>query len=469
MSLHPHDRRYRMHAYRSLPITFTRRVLLGRDPYWRRYFWNRWGYVGPSLDASLTGRPVLWLDALSGGEVTQAVTFCRALRAALPDWTIILSTNNKYSFDFAVAHLAVDAVFDTPWDCPAPMRRALRRIRPAAWVCIQLVYCPLLIRELRRAGVPTFLVSGLMSKGIHLHPSTVRAVELNPYGDLDWIGARTDEDAAGFIARGANPGRVQVTGNMKFDLEFLRVSDADRRRLAESLHLVDGDPVLLAASVNPGEEALAGRAYLKARRTALNLRLIVVPRYQFDVDQMMTTLAALGLSPVRRTELDGVPADRGFVVVVDTFGELNRLYAIATAVFLGGTMYRRNVSGFGQNPIEALAHRKALFFGPFMNLWREITDELKAVWPAVEISSADDLAAGVVAVLSGDPSLAALGRAIDRLLTRHEGDVQRNVELVRHALLRTVAVTTGDRPQADIANSIDVVVDPGRVSSEVRG
>ena len=434
MTRRPHDRRYRLAAYRSLPITFTRRVLLGRDPYWRRYFWNRWGYVGPSLAGALRGRPVLWLDALSGGEVTQAVTFCRELRAALPDWTIVFSTNNKYSFDFASAHLAVDVVFDTPWDLPGPVRRALRRIRPVAFVCIQTVFCPVLVREAHRAGVATVIVSGAMSKDLPLHPIYWRTVELNPYAEVDWIGAWSDEDVDGFVAGGADPRRVQVTGNMKFDLEFLRLSDADRRQLTESLQLTANEPVLLAASVHPGEEEIVGRAHLQARQAAPDLRLVVVPRYQFDVAQMMATLGALGLSPVRSTELDRVTLARGAAIVVDTFGELSRLQAIATVVFLGGTMYRRNVVGLGQNPIEALAHRKPLFFGPFMNLWRPITDELKAAWPAVEISSADGLAAGVVAVLTGDPGAAALGRQVDRILARHEGDVRRNVELVRHAL-----------------------------------
>ena len=439
-----------MAAYRSLPVTFTRRVVLGRDPYWRRYFWNRWGYVGPSLQRVLDGRPVLWLDALSGGEVTQAVTFCRELRAALPDWTIVLSTNNKYSFDFATAHLSVDAVFDTPWDCLGPVRRALRRIRPVALVGIQNIFCPLLIREAHRAGVTTILVSGSMRKDLHLHPISRRTLELNAFADFDWIGVWGDEDVAGFAAQGADPERVQVTGNMKFDLDFLRVSDPDRRRLAASLRLADDEPVLLAATVHPGEEELVGRAYLLARQTVPRLRLVVVPRYQFHVDEMMTTLRGLGLSSVRRTALDGATADRAAVVVVDTFGELSRLYAIATVVFLGGTMYRRNVVGLGQSPVEALAHRKPLFFGPFMNLWQEITDELKAVWPAVEISSAADLAAGVRAVFAGDPGAAALGRQVDRLLARHEGDVRRNVDFVRHALPHagTIATSAGLMPSA---------------------
>jgi 3-deoxy-D-manno-octulosonic-acid transferase len=73
-----------------------RRVLAGRDPHWRRYFWSRWGYLPAEALARLRGGPVLWIDALSGGEVTQSVTFCRRLREALPDHRLLLSTNNRY-------------------------------------------------------------------------------------------------------------------------------------------------------------------------------------------------------------------------------------------------------------------------------------------------------------------------------------------------------------------------------------
>ena len=84
MTSGPEQRRYTLAAYRSLPITFVRRVLFGRDPYWRQYFWSRWGFVSDALRAAVRGRPVVLIDAISGGEVTQSVTFCRKLRAALP-------------------------------------------------------------------------------------------------------------------------------------------------------------------------------------------------------------------------------------------------------------------------------------------------------------------------------------------------------------------------------------------------
>jgi 3-deoxy-D-manno-octulosonic-acid transferase len=122
------------------------------------------------------------------------------------------------------------------------------------------------------------------------------------------------------------------------------------------------------------------------------------------------------------------------VIIVDTFGELNRLYAIASVVFLGGSTYVRNVLGLGQNPIEPLAHRRPLFFGPVMNLWREITDELKAVWGGVEITGAKELARGIVRVFE-DPVLARrMAEGAEKILAAHVDDVARNVRLVGRAL-----------------------------------
>lgn len=430
------QRRYARTAYRQLPVTFFRRVVFGRDPYWRRFFWNRWGFFPRDVMQALAGGPVLWIDALAGGEITQSVSFCRELRRRLPRHRLLLSTNNRYSYDFAVRHLDVHAVVDSPWDCAAPVRRALARVSPVALVAIENLTAPVLFTEAAARGVTTLVVSGLMSHGAERHPMVARTVEAKPFASLAGIGAKSDEDVAGYLAAGAGRDRVRATGNMKFDLEFLSVDASVRESLARELHLSPTEPVLLAASLHPGEERLVGEAFLQARRREPDLRLIVVPRYDFHADSMMATLASLGLESVRRTRLGAEPPAGTPVIVVDTFGELNRLYALATAVFLGGTTYVRNV-GFGQNPIEPLAHRKPLFFGPVMNLWRDITDELKNAWSGVEVTGADDLAKGVTAVLQDTVLVDRIVKTVDAILSHHGDDVRHNVDFVVAALQTT--------------------------------
>jgi 3-deoxy-D-manno-octulosonic-acid transferase len=426
--------RYTLKAYGYLPITCFRRVVFGNDPYWRQYFWSRWGYVPTEVLMARRARPVVWIDALSGGEVTQLVTFCRTLHDALPGWSIVLSTNTSYSYRFARANLAVDGVMDTPWDCRGPVRRALRTLAPQALVCVENLTCPLLVREAARQGVKTFLVSGLMSHDMHLHPMMRRTTELSPYHHLDWIGAKSTEDAQGFAARGARRERVVVTGNMKFDLDYLRVPEEVRRGFLATLQLGPDEPTFLAGSVHPGEEELVADAYLEARKAVPGLRLLLVPRYQAHAAGMIQRLNARGLPCLLKSSLGHGTLVNGHVIVVDTFGELARLYSIASVIFLGGSLYRRNVVGLGQNPIEPLSQRRPLLFGPFMNLWRGITNELKAVWPGVEVTTAKELADGTVAVLSDQTLRERLDQKVESILAQHRDDVANNVRLVAAAL-----------------------------------
>lgn len=431
-----HRWRYALNAYRALPITFVRRVLFGRDPYWRQYFWSRWGYPPKAMLQAIGRRQVLWIDALSGGEVTQTVTFCRMLREASPALAIVLSTNNRYSHEFAKANLAVDYVFDSPWDCPGPVRRVLRRINPTVLVCVESLTSPILVREAKRMGITTVFVSALMSKDIELHPMYHRIVEEEVFGELDWIGVKSQDDVRGFVRQGAEPERVVVTGNMKFDLEFLQVSSAQKEQLRAAVGLSKGEPVLLAASVHLGEEELVADAYLQIRQTVPALRLVLVPRYRFHVAEMTRQLDTRGLAWILKSSLRHEEEAVGRVVVVDTFGELAKLYAIATVVFLGGSTYCRNVLGLGQNIIEPLVHRRPIFFGPFMHLWPEITKELKSVWEGFEVKTARELASGAVVALTDSALTARLEGKIDEIMNAHRNDVGRNVELVRNVLPR---------------------------------
>lgn len=425
-------RRYAYHAYSRMPVTFVRRIVVGRDPYWQRYFWSRWGWVPADVRAAIAGRPVIWIDALSGGEATQLVTFCRLLREALPAHALLLVTNNKYSYDFAQRMLAVDAVLDSPWDCRAPARRALAAVAPAALVAVENLTAPVLFAEARRRGIPTLVVSGLMSKEIHRHPIMSRPMEWEPVAGVDWIGAKSEEDARGYIERGAPPARVSVTGNMKFDLEYLAVPPAARAELRADLGLGPEERIVLAASIHPGEDAFVGEAFLAARARLPGLRLVAVPRYQTDAAPMAATFERLGLSVVRRTSRTRPGADD--VLLVDTFGELGRLYSLSAATFIGGSTYRRNVIGFGQNIVEPLVQGAPIFFGKFMNGWREITDELIKEWPGLEVATAADLGVGLVATLTEPALEARLRERAAAMVEAHRTDVARNVAVVARAL-----------------------------------
>ena len=427
---HPDRRQWTLalHAYRSMPITFARRVVFGRDPYWRRYFWARWGFLDARTRAAARGGPVLWIEALSGGEVTQSTTFCRELRRALPGWRLVLSTNSRYSFEFAERHLDVDAVFDSPWDLPGPTRRALRALRPAALVMIQQVTCPVLVREARRRRIRTILVSGHMGDDVIGHPMFLRSLDNGILEEIDVIGARSDDCARSFLARGVSPTRLTVTGNMKFDLEFLRVPPAARDALRAEIGLSASGPVLVAGSVHPGEDAVVVEAFARARRIVPDLRLVIAPRYPAEASSVVEALRRHGLAYALRSDRRMPRPDEA--IVVDTFGELSRLYSIASLVYVGGTLVRRDGVGLGQNMVEPVAQGKAVVFGPNTNLWLQITEALRKEWPGVEVDSVETLARAIEDIHRDDRLRARLQRGALAVVDAHRNDVRANVDLV---------------------------------------
>jgi 3-deoxy-D-manno-octulosonic-acid transferase len=419
---------YALRAYRHAPTTFIRRVVVGRDPYWRRYFWNRWGRFSRDTVAALGGGPVIWIDALSGGETTQAVTFCHELRRRLPHFRLLFSTNNKYSYDFAQRNLPVHALVDSPWDCGYPARRALDLVKPALLVAIETLTAPVLFAEAHRRGIPTLLVSGIMSCNYHLHPSARRTMHLRPFATLSRIGAKSPEDASGFITFGARADAVSVTGNMKFDAAFLALPEERVRALRAALGITPSDRVLLAASIHPGEEAIVAEAAARVQAKVPELRVVAVPRYAAHAERMAHNMRAHGFTAALRSAGGRVAA--GQVLFVDTFGELSHLYAVADVVFMGGTTYPRNATAFGQNMIEPLAQHKPIFFGPHAALWRDVTTELLAEYPALQVTTGAELAAGVETVLRDDDVRQRLAARARHIMARHHDDVGRNVALV---------------------------------------
>ncbi len=428
------QRRYAVEAYLRMPITFVRRVIVGRKPYWRQYFWNRWGFFAPEVLRAAQSQPVLWLDALSGGEVTQMVSFCQQLRSALPGWVLLLSTNNRDSFRFATEHLAVDFVVDTPWDCVGPVRRALDAIRPKAVVSIQNVTSPVLVKEAERRGMSTVLVNGVLRDGFSHHPMFTRALALDVLRSLNWVGARSEADAERFRLQGVLSSRLHVTGNLKYDFAFLRSSLDHQQQIRDDLKLHVGAPVLLAASVLPDEAVVVARAFQLARRAQPRLRLILVPRHVGDTQPMIKALQSLGLGATKRTALPDQAHDPETAIVVDTFGELRRLYAIASVVFIGASILPRNAAGLGQNPIEPLVLGRPLVFGPHMNLWRDITEPLKEVWPGVEVASVEQFSAATIRLLEDSALVERLQARMDELIAPHQDDVLQNVAVVLASL-----------------------------------
>ncbi len=425
--------RYITKVYLYLPITFLRRVALGRDPYFRQFFFNRWGFLPRPLKDLARRRDTLWIEALSGGENTQIITFLKRLRGLYPHLNLVLSTNNRYSFNFSKKRPELDFVFDSPWDLRSVVRRTLRRLRPKALLFIENMSYPVLAREAQRRGVKTVLLSGFMSKRFDEHEIMARSIPRRFYRHLDHIGVKGPEDADGYRRLGADPKRIRTVGEMKYDLEYLRLSEEANLSLRRDLGIERRAPVLVAGGVRAGEDDIILEAYRRLKSHHPDFRLLLAPSHYSNTLQVNALFRSHGFPYRKRTE---AASQEDTVILVDTFGELGHLYGIGSFNFIGASIIPKGRLAYGHNIIEPLAHGQPIFFGPHMNHWRAITKVLLTIYPGLEVRTGEELAQGILGLVGRPNLMARLKEAAEALVEKHRSAVAQNLAFVQEILSR---------------------------------
>jgi 3-deoxy-D-manno-octulosonic-acid transferase len=394
---------------------------------WWPFLRERWGWLGP---LPRRAGPRVWLVCAPGGEVVQSAALVPALREALPDALLVLSTTNASFLAFARRIAGLDGCLFTPFDRPVPVRRALAAVRPDIVVTVESAFAPVLLREARRAGAITMLASGTMTADYHREPSYARPLRRRVFDDLDLVGVKDEPEIAAFQGFDVPRARMRVLGDLRYDARFYEVGAAERAALRARLGTVAGERLLVAGSVRDGEEAMIVEACRLIRDKGAALRVVIAPRFVTQAPLIERECEVRGLRAGRVSAGTGAGAD---VIILDSYGDLARVYALADLVFLGGTLVHVG-AGLGQNMIEPLAQGAPIFFGPHVRRWTAITAELIRIFPGLAVSGVDDLARGVLELEQAPDIRAALRARAEVLMARGRDATARHVDAIREAL-----------------------------------
>jgi len=422
--------RYTIRIFAITPITFLKKVVFGRDPYWKQYFWNKWGFFSKDLMHLVKKRKTIWIDVLGGGEVTQIVTFTKLVKSKFLQYNLILSTNNPYPFKFAKTIPSIDFVFDIPWDIPFVMRRVLKKINPSLLIVIDQVRFPVILKEAKKLGIKTALVSAALAKDYYLSDYMRRAMAFRFYRYFDRLGLINEEARSNYLKLGAHPDTLTVTGDMKFDLDYFEDSKKPKKSLRNEFKIKPNDFVFVAGSVHLREDRVVLEAYSKARDVFPDLKLILVPRYLKDLQQMEETIRALGLNHIRRSHIDSLSQSYDQIILVDTFGELSRLFSLASVMFIGNSIFPRDRFGLGQNIVEPLLHKRPIFFGIYMNKWRHITEALKTVWPKLQVENSSQIFDGLICLRNNPHLIKDIEKKCQEIIDLNKNAIINNFKIV---------------------------------------
>lgn len=389
-------------------------------------------------DQPCDGRPVLWIHAVSLGEVVAAVPLVRALRARYPAYRILVTTVTETGREAVEQRLAGVAEHRyAPLDFPWVVSKVINRFNPAAFLFVETELWPNLLRSLARRKVPAVLVNGRLSSRSFGRYRLIRPFTSQMLSAVSYCLMQSSRDVERIIALGAPPSRVQRSGNMKFDqppAEQMRAAET----LPRALILAEGEELIVAGSTHAGEEEALLSCYKALRQEFPSLVLLVAPRHIERAPQVEAAVKAAGLEAVRRSTLGLVGSDkRGCarqghprVIVLDTRGELAAVYRHAVLSFVGGTL----IPVGGHNLLEPAQWGKPVFFGPYTDHCAEVADLLIRGNGGKRVRNGDELAAEVAKGLRDRSALREMGEAAKKVVLDNRGAVERSLELIAKVL-----------------------------------
>ena len=425
---------------------FLMKLRQAEDPaaLWR----ERCGIFPASWAEKFRGKKIIWLHAVSVGEVIAIEKFLQEWLEASPEYDFVLTTVTPTGQRIA-RKLASDRIHVCyfPFDLTVVVKRFLELFKPACLLLVETEIWPNLLSEAARRGIPVGMINARLSERSLKRYRAFSWLFKPLWGRMDFVLAQTPEDAERFRKLGILAESVREMGNMKFDQSS--ASDPLRRspmtvpnghkNFEQSLGktgeadtgAVDvagfrqvwgcgpQDLVWIAGSTHPGEEEILREVFAALRLKFPGLKMILAPRHIERAGKLLKQWNRFSFKTVLSIQRkEGTVFD---VLVLNQMGILRNLYQIADLVFMGGSLIPHG----GQNPIEPARFEKAILHGPHVFNFQKIYRELDCDGGALEVSAQDELSSAAAEILADGNRRHEMGRKAFQIVNRLRGASKR--------------------------------------------
>jgi 3-deoxy-D-manno-octulosonic-acid transferase len=400
--------------------------LLRRGNY-RHKFGQRFGFYDREVQARLSTHRCTWIHAVSVGEVAIALKLSTKLRESEPGFFCVLTTTTTTGFHVANSEAGENVeVLYSPLDFWPIMRRAFAVIRPVRIVLVEAEVWPNLAAEAGRRRIPLALVNARLSKRSETRFQRFRFLIKPTFRCLDAVCVQEPQDIERWVALGVSRERIHHVGSIKYDPADVRLNPNLPLEILRSFGIDRDSPILFGGSTHAGEEEILGEIFQRLRTDFPAFTLIIAPRHVERVAEIRARLEKLALNVCLRSEAGRRRAGPPECLLLDTTGELQHWYAVATIVFVGKSLTARG----GQNPVEPILAGKPVLFGPHMENFSALAEALIANKAAVQVRDPNSLQQQIAWLLRDREAALRLVANAQSVLARHSGATARTAALV---------------------------------------
>lgn len=402
-----------------LPIYFLRGKL-------NSGFFRRLGVLPAELNLN---RPI-WIHAVSVGEALAIKGLLSQLREAYPDKKLVVSTVTSTGNKIAQG-LVREGDFLTylPLDFSFIIKHVLKKIDPCMFIIAETEIWPNLITGLDKLQIPVITVNGRISDSSYGGYRLIRLFIRPILKKIKQFCVQSDLDALRLENLGVDKQKIQVTGNVKFDINLTLFLERDVQRCRAKLWLDQFDKLLVCGSTHPGEEELIFTAYHKLLLIFPKLKLLIAPRNPERSEKISKLAVKSGFKPMFISSLSGAcpTCINRPVFILDTIGELFNYYSAADIVFVGGSMVKHG----GHNILEPASLRKPVIFGPHMFNFRQITELFLSHQAALMAGDSCELVEKVKELLNSNLLAKGMAERAYELIIENRGATQRSIQIIK--------------------------------------
>lgn len=398
-------------------------------------FRERLGLLSPIPDQA---GPVIWVHCVSVGETQAARPLVQGLRNRYPNHSIAVSTITVTGQKLAreIFTQEVEKVFYFPFDWRWIVRRTIKAIKPAAVVIMETELWPGFLRECEVQQIPVAIVNGRISERSFRRYRLIRGFMKRVLNSVSLALMQTEKDAARLGALGMSDDKIFVAGNIKFDAGNTSAGGQLAASLKERFQLSSDRPLVLAASTHAPEERMVLQAFSQLTEVTNRPRLMVAPRHPERFNEVAAMIKASGFKWTRRSETAKSDDEHADVILLDSIGELQSIYSLASIVFVGGSIAKTG----GHNIVEPAGVGACVITGAYTYNFQAIVETFVNAGAVIQLprlldhQAAAELARVISELLANPAQQEKYGRFAAALVEQNRGTTERTLELLKTIL-----------------------------------